>query len=379
MNHISENQKACFLLTHVPNPRINKRISAFKKIMPVEVICARRASRNIWEPEHTDIEHTILDVDLPQSSQIFRRIKASFGFSKEMYSLLAQKKPTIVYSEGLDTLMVASKYKKTFGCKVIFEVPDLRERFIEKPHGVVNRGMNSLISMTEKALCRCIDKLVVTSPKFYDLHYCKLIPKEKTVFVPNAPDLTAFNKYRHKEGGAFTVGFIGGIRYLEQMKMLVDAAVDLGINVVFAGAGGTSSEYEEMQEYCRGNNNIQFTGRYDYEKDIANLYGLVDCVYSVYNADNPNVRIALPNKLYEAIYCNLPIIVAKGTYLEELTKDWSVGVSVGHTNISELKEALKRLRDDKAFYQSLAEACERKKTDIVKMREFDLIGALLKE
>ena len=31
----------------------------------------------------------------------------------------------------------------------------------------------------------------------------------------------------------FTVGFIGGIRYLKQMKMLVDAAEIVGCNVLF--------------------------------------------------------------------------------------------------------------------------------------------------
>ena len=379
MSVTNKKDKVCFVLTHVPNPRMNKRISAFKEIMTVEVICARRASQNIWEPEHKDVEHTILDVDLPQSSQIFKRIMVSSDFRNDLYKMLETKKPSIVYSEGLDTLMVAVKYKKEHGCKIIFEVSDLRECYIEKPRGVVNRCMTFAISIKEKSLFRNIDKLVITSPKFYDLHYCNLITKDKTIFVPNAPDLTIFNDYKHKQDGIFTVGFIGGIRYLKQMKMLVDAASDLNINVVFAGAGGTSSEYTEIQDYCKGKDNVRFTGRYDYSKDITNLYGMVDCVYSVYNADNPNVRIALPNKLYEAVYCNLPIIVAKGTYLEEEVKEWGVGLSVGHTNITELKDALMKLRDDDTLYKNISDACDRKKGDIVKMREFNLTEALMEE
>lgn len=377
MSTINKGQNVCFILTHVPNPRINKRIRVFKDIMPVEVICARRASQNIWEPEYKDIKHTILNIDLPRSSQIFKRIKASSGFRRELYRLLKEKKPTIVYSEGLDTLMVAVKYKKTNHCRLIFEVSDLRENFIEKPKGLIKRGMTFAISIKEKSLFKSIDKLVVTSPKFYDLHYCDLIAKENTIFVPNAPDLSVFKNFRHKQGGKFTVGFIGGIRYLKQMEMLVDVASELNINVLFAGAGGTSDEYMKIQEYCEGKSNIRFTGRYDYGKDIANLYGMVDCVYSVYDADNPNVKIALPNKLYEAVYCNLPIIVAKGTYLEEIVSEWGVGLSIGHTNNNELKDAIMILKDNENIYKNISDACDKKKSDIVQMREVNLFEKLM--
>ena len=377
MNCEVNKQKICFILTHVPNPRINKRIVAFKKVMPIEVICARRASQNIWEPEQEDVKHTILNVDLPKSSQIFKRIRVSSGFQKEVYRLLEEKKPTIVYSEGLDTLMVAVAYKKKYDCRLFFEVADLREIFIEKPKSFIKRCMTKAILKKEKELFKEVDKLVITSPKFFDIHYCSLISKENTVFVPNAPDFTAFRNYKHKDNGIFTVGFIGGIRYLTQMKMLVDVASELEMKVVFAGAGGTSGEYEEIQKYCNGKDNIYFTGRYDYGKEIAGLYGMVDCVYSVYNADNPNVRIALPNKLYEAVYCKLPIVVAKGTYLEEIVNEWGVGISVGHTDKIELQAALKKLRDDKTYYHEIVSCCERKKSDIEKMREFDLLKSLM--
>ncbi len=369
--------RVCFVLTHVPNPRINKRISAFKQIMPVEVICARRASQNIWEPEHTDIKHTILNVDLPASSQILKRIAVSSGFRGKIYSLLEEKKPSIVYAEGLDVLMAVSKYKKKSGCKIVYEVSDLRESFIEKPHGLSIQVITALVALNERKLFKNIDKLVITSPKFYDMHYCSLISKDKTVFVPNAPDLSAFKNYKKKEDGKFTVGFIGGIRYLSQMKMLVNAASDLNIDVIFAGAGGTSSEYDEIKEYCKGKKNVRFSGRYDYWKDIANLYGMVDCVYSVYDADNPNVRIALPNKLYEAVYCELPIIVAKETYLEEVTLEWGVGVSVGHKDEEGLKKILMRLKDDKNYYSHIVESCKEKKKEIKVMRDFDLVGNLI--
>ena len=90
----------------------------------------------------------------------------------------------------------------------------------------------------------------------------------------------------------------------------------------------------------------------------------MDCVFAVYDADNPNVRIALPNKLYESILCELPIIVAKGTYLEELVKEWGVGVSVSHKDVNELAEALKMLMNNQELYGQIVDGCQRQKNGI---------------
>lgn len=350
--------KVCFVLTHVPNPRMNKRIEVFKKFADVEVICARRLSQNIWEPVHKDIRHIIFNIDLPSSKHIIKRIYLYNGFRRKVLAKMTESRPTIVYAEGLDSLMIAGSYKKKNSVKIIYEVADLRESFIEKPKELLQRIVTYIIKQKEKKLFLNVDYLVTTSPQFYNLHYRRLIPETQTLFIPNAPDKRVFQEYKKKKSGKFTVGFIGGIRYLDQMKMLVDVADELDIDILFAGAGGTDNEYNAILDYCKGRSNIKFTGRYDYNREIAKLYSIVDCVYAVYNADNANVRIALPNKLYEAILCELPIIVAKRTYLSELVEEWGVGVSVDHKNVQELVEQLKKLRDDKVYYETIVNKCK---------------------
>lgn len=346
----------CFLLTHVPNPRMNKRIEVFKARADTHVICTRRASQNVWEPTQ-DVDHIIFDIDLPSAKHILKRYMVSKDFQKKALEQLEKLKPNVIYAEGLDTLIIAGKYKKNHDVRIIFEVADLRENYITKPKRIVDRFITHVLLQKEKKAFKNVDYLVVTSPKFYDMHYCRLISREKMLFIPNAPDIEVFRTYHKKHGGTFTIGFIGGIRYLDQMKMLVDAAGQAECNVVFAGAGGTSSDFEEIQEYCKDKDYVLFTGRYNYNTQIAELYSMVDCVFAVYDADNPNVRIALPNKLYESILCELPIIVAKGTYLEELVKKWGVGISVSHRDKTDLIKALTSLKDSKAIYEEISRNC----------------------
>lgn len=354
----------CFLLTHVPNPRINKRIEVFKNVANTKVICTRRSSQNIWEPSQ-DIEHFIFDIDLPSAKHIVKRCIVSKGFQQKTLNKLEEIKPNVIYAEGLDSLLIANIYRKKCQTKVFFEVADLRENYIVKPKKLVDRLITKTLLAKEKKLFKIVDYLIVTSPKFYDIHYKELISSDKMLYIPNAPDINVFKNYKKKGDGKFTVGFIGGIRYLKQMKNLVDAAGKLGINVLFAGAGGTTTEYAEIRKYCEGKKYVTFTGRYNYDSEIAELYGRVDCVYAVYDADNPNVRIALPNKLYESIICELPILVAKKTYLSELVEKWKVGVAVDHNILQELEDELTRLSEDKEYYQTFESNCRKLKESLI--------------
>ncbi len=355
----------CFLLTHIPDPRMNKRIEVLKEEAEVHVICARRNSQDIWNPSQ-DVDHFIIDVDLPSAKNLIKRYIKSGEFQKTALAKLRELTPDVIYAEGLDTLLIVGKYAEQNQVHVVFEVADLRESYIIKPKNPIKRLITEALLTKEKQGFQNVNYLVITSPKFYDYHYKDLISKERTLYIPNSPDLEIFNNYRKKTTGDFTVGFIGGIRYLAQMKMLVDAADVVGCKVLFAGAGGTSSDYIEIKEYCKKRGHVKFTGKYDYNTQIASLYGSVDCVYAVYDADNPNVRIALPNKLYESIYCELPIIVAKGTYLSELVQEWGVGVGVNHKKPEELQEELKLLCLNSGYYNRIVQACIKRKKELEK-------------
>ena len=331
-----------FVLTHVPNPRMNKRILALKRLGKVSVACVRRKNQDVYEPILDDVPHNILEMELHSANQPLRRMLAFFRFFAHVFKAARASKPGLLYVASVDSLMIARLYQLFHKkAKIVLEVADVREVFLRE--GGIRRA---LLRFVEKRLYRHVDLLVLTSDQFYTQYYHRFFPVEKTVVMHNLPNLSFFSNYRKKKEGPFTVGFIGGLRYLNQMKMLVDAAQQAQVHVLFAGAGGQQGDLEAIQVYCQGKDNITFTGKYQYERDIAKLYGMVDCVYAVYDADNPNVRIALPNKLYEAAFCELPIIVAKNTYLSELVEKYGLGLSVNHKDSEELVAVLNKLKDN---------------------------------
>ncbi len=187
-----------------------------------------------------------------------------------------------------------------------------------------------------------ISRLILTSPYFWEEYFSDFIDKDKYLFLPNAPYKKLFKEYKGKGNDKFTIGFIGSVRYLDQLKILVDAVdeIEKDINVFIAGSG---PGYQEMLEYSRGKEFVELYGPYNYEREIVSLYKKVDLMYSVYDASLKNVKIALPNRLYESIVCETPIVGANGTELGKFIKEKEIGFIVDSRNKEELKEELLKL------------------------------------
>ena len=355
-----------FLISSSLKPRIAKRVKLLQENNEIRIVGVLRTNQDSFENRYADISRMIR-MDFPDSSHPIRRFAATKKYAAFALTVMEEFHPDILYATSFDSLMIAAKYKsRNKEIKILYEIGDIREWYLEDQKSILKKLMVSFLKYKEKRYFKRIDGLVLTSEKFYDVYYCNLIEKEKVLFFPNVPEASAFSEYRKKSGGPFTVGFIGAIRYLEQMKMLIDVACECKLNVLFAGTGSVLAEYEELTDYAKGKENIVFTGKYNYDKEISKLYGSVDCVYSVYDSRNPNVRIALPNKLYESILCGLPIIVSKGTYLGELVAKMGVGAVVPFDSKEELKSVLLRLSGMGEDYQRIVSSCEANKkfTDI---------------
>lgn len=349
-----------FLLGNNPNPRLEKRISFFRQYGAVVVGCGlRQGIEYTYDRTRDDVTYEEIGPVLPTTKDLVARYFASRKFGDNAYQKLLEYHPDVVYVVTIDGLVVADRYKRRYpNTKVIYEIADLTRPYLAVPKNLFEQVKFALVKYLEKRHINCIDLFVVTSPKFYEIYYHKVVSHDKWVFIPNAPDTEVFKEYHKKSSGKFTVGFVGGLRYYPQLKMLVDASQLVGCDVVFAGSNDGSKEYLEFEKYAKQFENIKFTGRFNFEKEAARIYSNLDCVYSLYGTNDQNARIALPNKLYESIICKLPILGSKGTYLGELIDEWGVGLTVSDTDVGELVEALKKLRDDTELRERIEKNCE---------------------
>lgn len=349
-------KKLVMLIGFLPNPRIYKRLALERELFDVHLICWDRGSEMQAPPKAEGFRVHCLRI--PACSDPLRRLLPYGKFSVKAKKLIKAIGPDIIHVQGLDMLRIAFAAKCPH---VIYEVADLHRLLVDAPRNLPLALMQRLMKREEFRLCRSIDLLIVTSAGYVKQYFHAVVPMEKILVFPNMPDLTAFQSYRRKKDGEFTVGFIGDIRYPEQMRNLLDAARACDMRVMFAGfeQGGHT-----IEELCRSYSKGEWLGRFDFLTQAAELYGKCDVIYSVYNGDMVNVRVAIPNKLYEAVYCGLPIIVAKNTYLSEIVEDWGVGVAVDHRGPEELIDALKKLREDRGYYASLVRGCDAHRNEI---------------
>ena len=181
-----------------------------------------------------------------------------------------------------------------------------------------------------------IHKLIVTSPKYLELFYDEHFNGE-TLVLENMPIKNMMPDIKpHNHSDRLRIGIVGGLNRGAPTKLLLEYCKGMrGVEIRIYGRG---VEEPLIKEYAEKNENIHFYGGYNYSEEISDIYSNIDLIYSVYdtNTTSLNTKFALPNKLYESMYYKVPIIVSKGTYLEERVKSLNIGYSMNCDSTSEL-------------------------------------------
>lgn len=359
---MSIRKKILVVFPHTPNPRMIKRVRSLLTKYDVHVIYWDRdlGNKKINElPD--DVTVTVIKRKANEGSPL-KRIGKTFGVIKEVISIAKGLSPDILYLSKTDMLFAGTIYHKLFkrNSKIIYEVSDLHTLMIDEQKTPYRKFISKGLKKVEKTLCRSLSLLIVTSENFYEQFYKNMISKDRVVFMPNTPDPEVFNGFQREPHDVFTVGFIGSVRYAEQIKMLIDASYEANINVFIAGGG---KDYIRIKEYANSYKNVEVYGEYRYEEEIKELYERVDCIYSVYDTKLTNVQIALPNRLYEAAYTATPLIVSKNTYLGELVEKYQIGKTISSDSKTELIETLLYLKQDSGYLKSIEEKAKVFKND----------------
>jgi hypothetical protein len=97
-----------------------------------------------------------------------------------------------------------------------------------------------------------------------------------------------------------------------------------------------------VESYAQKYNNIFYFGEYNFFQDIATIYAKLDMLYMSYDTTSGifNNEVALPNKLYEAMYFRVPIITSSNTYLGNIVQELGIGIAVSCCNKKDLFEQI---------------------------------------
>lgn len=260
----------------------------------------------------------------------FSKITSLIKASRKLRSLLSNVSDNIYICDSLLSLLffrfvLLKGFKKK---KVIYYVPDIPNDSFDNRPGVRNKLLFILITILEKKLLQDIKFYIITSEGYLE-YYLKLKEKDTRYLVlenkPSYADvktvLTTTNKNIDiNDGKKIKIGYFGIIRYKEILLNLIEVANSLNVNVVIAGK---CDFINDLLVYS----NVEWLGEFDY-RDISTLYDKVDVSLAMYDRKMLNVRLALPNKLYESMIYRKPLIVSNNTYLSNIVRKENLGFEV---------------------------------------------------
>jgi glycosyltransferase involved in cell wall biosynthesis len=299
---------------------------------------------NGFEVEIYGFQRTIfsLDLSMNMNARIIGKldngknhIKAQFVILKGLYPILKKykKEKVIYYFWGLIIAQIAVWFMKN---PYIYEESDMS-------HLNKNKFISSLLEYSNKRVIKNSLETVLTSEGFLKYHYGTKMPDNITI-IPNKLNVNIKQFEILKRNIDFVnFGFVGIIRY----KTLYQFAKIIGCffpdkNFHFWGNFDRLSEerrFGGLREY----RNIFFHGQYSGYKDLSDIYGQIDILVVTYDVKKESIKKAEPNKLYDAIYFEKPIIASKDTFLAEKVQKLGIGYALDVENTDEVITFVKKL------------------------------------
>lgn len=306
-----------FVINSISDPHCIKRINEFvSNGFEVSVFAFSRCLnvRNI-----PNFKYDILgeyDNDLPYH----KRLSILYGGIKRILGI-HKCDNVLFYLFGLD---VAFIFKLLSTNDYIYEEADMQQFYIK------NIFIRSLFDKVDKYIIRNSKLTIFTSEGFAKHHYGDKWPNNIR-FIMNKLDRDVL-KYPICEKRSvclcnLKIGFVGGVRY-DSILCFADVFCRKYIKCEFHVFGIVASKMQQELDRLSKYSNFYYHGPFRTPGDLPKIYSSIDLILSTYDLSSINVKYAEPNKLYEAIYFETPIIVTKGTYLSDKVSRLNIGYSL---------------------------------------------------
>lgn len=353
------------LLLVTPNrtdPRISKRFEALRHSHEVVMCCFQR---DFDVNRSTEIEATVHSLGPALDGKHLRRIPVIIKASVELRKIVDQiGDPDLgVYAMGLDCGLTATLAGAS---NIIMEIADVRAA----------GSRNPLLHLSEYLAIRNSKKIVLTSPFFFDSYLQNKYPRTLGSYLLLENKLPeAFQSMERPamrpRVGPLKIGVFGLLRYKRPLELLLEYAnTHIGkIEVLVAGRGPQTDLVRSFSSPY-----ISYLGPYNGAGQLAALYEQVDLNFVVYDSESRNVRLALPNKLYESVFFNTPILAAEGTALGEVVSLLGVGATMNLTSAESFAESLGRLC--KNINRHYGEACSQIPVESLISQDTELLSTI---
>lgn len=304
-------------------PRALKRIDEFKKRgYDVEVYTFTRKKENV----------TLLR---DYNVQIMDTFENGKGYISRIYKIYASLKKvvkvypfenTLFYFFALPNAVIGRLLSVKY---YIYEEGDMAHTYIKY------KLIRYLLEKVDLYIINKSLETVLTSKGFVDYHYKGKMPDNVSIIENKLDDKIRNLKILDKTSTVnLRIGFVGYVRF-KSILNFVEIYAENFPDHEFHFYGEIVDFIDDFKSLSRFNN-VHFHGGFVNPQDLPQIYANIDLVLSAYDTTFENVRYAEPNKIYEAIYFETPIIVSTNTFLERKVLAENIGYAINPYNKAEI-------------------------------------------
>jgi len=125
---------------------------------------------------------------------------------------------------------------------------------------------------------------------------------------------------------------------------------------VIAGGGEFEKYYQALAEQMNLIDQVYFIGKFTQE-DLPKVTSSADIGVALVENISTSYYYALPNKLFEYIMAEVPVVVSNLPQMKDVVEKYDVGYAVGFNAMDELVSAFKKLTDS-SLHESKKQNCQ---------------------
>lgn len=287
----------------------------------------------------------------------------SLFFYFKFYSLLKlhllSKKFDIIFAEDLYCLPACAIIGKLKKAKIIY---DCRELFGFLAGLKNKKVVQKFWSSIEKLFIKKADLVITTGEmdsEFIRNHYKiknDLVVRNFPLYKKSDSPFD-YHEALNIEKSKKVLLYQGVVLHGRGLKMIFNFLQSTNDFVlVVAGGGDMLSYYKDLTEKLHITDKVFFIGKIPQDKLINYTAGAWLGLALIENI-SLSYYFALPNKLFEYIMAEIPVIATDLPQMKKIIDEYQVGLTVRENNIEQLKHALNKLKSDVSYYNQLKENC----------------------
>lgn len=295
------------------------------------------------------------------------------NYNIRLFFFLLFSKADVYWSNDLDTLWanhLASKWKNK---KLIF---DSHEYFTEVPELVNRPKVQRFWKRIEQRILPKLKNILTVSQSIADLYkkeygidvkLLRNVPEQNTTIF-DVENLQIDNKKVIIYQGAINVN--RGIELMVKTMNYLDNCM-----LYLIGKGDISEEIYQLIQSEKLENKVKMLGEIPYEK-LHSYTIQADLGLSLEEDQGLNYRFALPNKLFNYIHAEVPVLVSNLPEMSNLVKHYQVGETTNLKDPQQLAAEIEKMLTNPTDYTIWKNNCKKAATTLNWETEKQVISTL---